>query len=505
MLAAQGHALAESVQSPTMILYRGGKEDLRAISFNEKNNVVYFAAGASLFKYLMTERAARGLSLHAGTVNDIFIDDFSPNTLYVAAEKGAFISEDFGESFHKIYSSSAREDEAYNQARSVIVTGTTAFVGTDEGLFTSAVGNWIWKKNAHVPRNARICDVIADTASKKVIVASDRGIYVGSDDGQVFQRAGINRATADDDQSNNEELERSRITPRCLFYDELTQTIYIGTTNGVYMIPGDGGSYAKKSFGFIDTLSINDIRALPSRPGSFLLATDKGAYVVDSTTGQSALVGISANEPVSAIAVSLARSALFMAARKDLVEADIADSVGQQRPTRSRTEISVIRAEVGQDEPSIDEVRQFALYYNEVGPEKIKQWRRYAQLRALIPSVSLDYDKTIDIYQTATSQRVIEGPRDWGVSFSWDVGDLIWNPYQKDIDTRSRLNTQLRIEIIEEVTRLYFERKRLLLELQALKAGTEEFTKRQLRLDEVTALLDGYTGGLYAKHVKRSS
>ena len=76
-----------------------------------------------------------------------------------------------------------------------------------------------------------------------------------------------------------------------------------------------------------------------------------------------------------------------------------------------------------------------------------------------MPDLSLDYDKTVtydsglDRYQT--------GPYDWGVSISWDMGDIIWNTYEDDVDTRSRLITQLRINILDDINTIYHERLRI--------------------------------------------
>ena len=91
------------------------------------------------------------------------------------------------------------------------------------------------------------------------------------------------------------------------------------------------------------------------------------------------------------------------------------------------------------------------------------------------------------------------GPRDWGMSFSWDVADLIWNSDQTSIDSRSRLTVQLRQDVLDQVNHLYYERQKLRIELLiSPPKSEEERIYRLLELKEVTANLDGLTGGHFS-------
>jgi len=90
----------------------------------------------------------------------------------------------------------------------------------------------------------------------------------------------------------------------------------------------------------------------------------------------------------------------------------------------------------------------------------------------------------------------------WDISLEWDLADLIWNPSQaSSIDTRSKLNTQLRLDILDEINRVYFERIRLKRELSQDNLTEEDLFKKQLRLLELTAIIDGYTGGYLSKRI----
>ena len=95
------------------------------------------------------------------------------------------------------------------------------------------------------------------------------------------------------------------------------------------------------------------------------------------------------------------------------------------------------------------------------------------------------------------------GPQDWGLTLSWDVANLIWDSHEDDVDTRSWLNTQLRINILDDINTIYFEHLRLrqALRNKSYKDENDHFAK-ELRLRELTASLDGYTGGYFSRRLK---
>lgn len=117
----------------------------------------------------------------------------------------------------------------------------------------------------------------------------------------------------------------------------------------------------------------------------------------------------------------------------------------------------------------------------------------------MLPQLTIDYDRTIGSSFTQSGHYFAEGPHDWGINLRWDIGNILWNPSENTEDTRSRLNTQLRIDIIDDINRLYYERIRLKHEMLSLKEPEEIFMK-ELRLLELTAALDGYTGGHLRKN-----
>ena len=59
---------------------------------------------------------------------------------------------------------------------------------------------------------------------------------------------------------------------------------------------------------------------------------------------------------------------------------------------------------------------------------------------------------------------------------------------------------QLRNDVVDEVTRLYFERRRLQVELLTRQpAEPQPALYKALRIQELTALIDGLTGGYFSQ------
>ena len=164
------------------------------------------------------------------------------------------------------------------------------------------------------------------------------------------------------------------------------------------------------------------------------------------------------------------------------------------------------------NEPAIGEIQKVAIQYAEVSPKKIESWRRGAALKALLPTLAVSKrvgtDQNVDIDRggTADPDQFIIGPAestsDWSVGVSWDLADLIWNGDQTSIDTRSRLMVELRDDVLNEVTHLYYERRRLQVEMaMAPMRDLAIQIEKEIRLQELTAGIDALTGGYLSKRL----
>ena len=131
---------------------------------------------------------------------------------------------------------------------------------------------------------------------------------------------------------------------------------------------------------------------------------------------------------------------------------------------------------------------------------------RKAWLPTLSVTADSDTNENIDLDRGGTNDpdRFIIGPEEKSTDFhaglSWDLGDLVWNDDQTSIDTRSKLMAELRDDLLNEVTHLYFERRRL--QVERLMTGPKELPleiEKELKLQELTAGIDALTGGYLTK------
>jgi hypothetical protein len=88
------------------------------------------------------------------------------------------------------------------------------------------------------------------------------------------------------------------------------------------------------------------------------------------------------------------------------------------------------------------------------------------------------------------------------MSFKWNLSDLIWSEQQRLIDSQVRLMVELRNDILDEVNKLFFERRRLKWEIFSGALDSKKRTEKELKLQELSASLDSLTGGLFSQYFR---
>jgi hypothetical protein len=340
---------------------------------------------------------------------------------------------------------------AEGSVRSIFIHEDSLFYGGEYGLFESKDGGKSWERVFQ----GEVLDI---AFSDRLVIAAKSGCF-RQDEG--WKR--IFFISYSDDEEDKEDKEETCLQVTC---DK--EKIFFSVGERLF-VTEDGGVHWDRV-----QVPLSPIKQLILSSDSLYIAQEEGVYRL-TKEGLLRLSGLT----YRVIDVSL-HSSLLVATKGGIFELEAESDT---------KEVSM------PDEPDYFEVQQMAIRYAEVSPEKIAKWRRSAKCRALLPDFSLSYSNTINY---SVTKNYVVGPKDWSLSFSWDLGDLIYSSGQTTIDNRSKLMVDLRNDILDEVNRIYFERKRLLAELPDEKDSSKKLTK-ELLIEELTARLDGFTGGGFSR------
>ena len=372
------------------------------------------------------------------------------------------------------------------------------YIGTEGGLFVSNDRGKNWKSIGYF-KNKEINDIAF--LEKDIFIAANDGIYKGGELSKSWIRAfattaeKTTEAENGDSENNYNENEASGNRINCLVTGKDAKTVYAGTNKGIIISSDKGKSWQKLNDGNLVGRYIEDI--LIQGP-NVITATKRGVFLPDKSV-------------VSYHAKKLAfdkNSKSIYAATTNGLYRYIFENKKRQNVNNKNDYVDFIKRQI-KNEPGIQQIQKSAIEYAEVSPGKIKWMRHAAKEKAWLPklSVGFDYDadNNIDVDRGGTNDPdlYIVGPDDkswsWDVSLSWDLGELIWNDDQANIDVRSKLMVQLRDDILTDVTTLYFERRRLQLDIVNGKYKGKAQHVTMLRLQELTARIDALTGGCLSR------
>ncbi len=177
-----------------------------------------------------------------------------------------------------------------------------------------------------------------------------------------------------------------------------------------------------------------------------------------------------------------------------------------------------VLAELPED-PPIERVHRAALDFLDLGPARIAEMRRGVRRRGWLPELALVGAASRDRDQgMASDETVVSGAlrqlvdRDEGASqdnalslhITWELADLAFHPEQIDISREAREVIELRDDVLDEITQLYFERRRVLVELAAAEAPGDALRLR-LRAAELAAGIDAWTGGWFSRALREAA
>lgn len=436
----------------------------------DKDNpaVIYAGSKQALFKTVdqcITWRLAGGGTLTE--INFILIDPQDKNTVYAACGNGLFRSIDAGNDWQKIFSG---KDVYEKSVLGIVLCNSapkTVFIATKGGVFFSPANRIIWQKVGGQLNDASCSAIVTDPINPDTLyVVTNKGLFKGKDRFSFCQRlyAGANTETEDaisDIDSEEESDALSEFFLRHIAVDPNdVNKLYLASKEGVILSADKGRSWQRQRlFGLLN----ERVNFLLFHEGRLFLGSAGGVYECDGAECRELFKGAdfkncrqlaigAQNNLYAATDKGLFKVALSAPVDKPvqaIVKADNSVNIKERKEKSVRENDVTPNGYVPKDyfkgEPQILDVQKAAIRYAEVYPEKIIAWRWEARAKAFFPELSLDYDKTITTSTSSTSSRYWVGPKDWGVSFKWNVADLIFSTDQTSIDVRSRLMVQLRV------------------------------------------------------------
>lgn len=175
-------------------------------------------------------------------------------------------------------------------------------------------------------------------------------------------------------------------------------------------------------------------------------------------------------------------------------------------------------------EPTVQDTQRWANDYANTSPDLVARWLRQSRLFAALPQVTVEYTQRDQFalgYDYLPTDGFVDTPNEAvynvlnsGAETSygnyrgrlvWDLNELILSSERIRVISEVQDVVKLRDKVLTEATTVYFERRRLQVEmLLNPKADLRGQVIDQLRLMELTANLDAVTGGMFSARLQSS-
>ncbi len=474
-----------------------------------KNGKFYLATRNEVYESKDKPKQWRSIFSLPGSANRISCIGINSKMLFVGTQKGLYRSQDGGSNWKNVFRPVFQDKKDISCIEISHNNPEELLIGTGNGIFLSQDNGNKW--NNLLKKKGVKCI----SANEKYLYAvCDDGLYSTSDKGVYWQRLLVTSKSGggqDPEQEREVSVEEPEMNRGINCVTVKDDSVYVGTDKYLFHSKDNGKSWeAFPKEGIRGT--INYI-LISQNNGKIFISTSKGVY--EFSNEKERWTELYCGMPYARVKKisfgSDSEDILWSATNKGLFKLETR-AVIERKEVEKQRYVKDLYTWLD-DEPTFIDLQQAAIRYNEVSPEKIARWRYESKLKALLPRVSLGIDRSrssnYESYKSSTKHYIIESPddvkSDWDISLSWELSDLIWSTNQTSIDIRSKLMVQLRNDILDDLRRAYYERKRLLIEMamdppKNLRARM----KKELRIQELTSAVDDLTGNYLTKWKQRS-
>ncbi|MBP7216757.1 MAG: hypothetical protein KBA46_05670 [Candidatus Omnitrophica bacterium] len=485
-----------------------GYWDVQAVAVNQQGSVIIIGAGPAIVKSVDGGRHWEDclqLRGQGASVRFLVFDQRNQNMVYAGTSDGLYVSFENAKTWKKIFKGSNVNQRT---CMSLVVASGVLYLGTLEGLWVSVDQGWSWRRQkGEVGRQAIVGLAFDEHDSQTILLATRQAVFRGNHNSAVWEKVFL-KQSIHNDESVDDEIEEEADIQGVYLQDiqcdpQSVGHFYLATNRGVFESRDNGASWSSLGNDGLVRNKITKVLVLDS--GQLLAVAQSMVYQYAQSRWHELSLNLATDE---IRALAMYKGKILLAACNNGLFAMFKNASYERRGDTFKRWIA--------NEPSIGQVQRAAIAYADVDLKKILLWRKQAALKALLPELSVGINRdTQDLWHwesgstTKTSDDVLLKGRDvldWGFTLRWDLSDIVFHQDQTSIDTRSRLTVQLRDDILDDVTRLYFERIRVKIELDQLKI--EDVKKRQekeLKVRELTAYLDALTDGYFSDALRQQN
>ena len=480
---------------------------------NSLNSVYRTTDGGKTWNEVLSFRGT------GNTINTIAAVPKNEKIILAGTREGLYRSDNKGTQWIRIFSGIGGLEDSVLSIAVHPVKSEIIFIGTGSGLYRTDNTGKDWNKDRNLPAGSLVTSIAIDNAEPNIIyAATDKGMYKSINNGIDWQRAFVtglpesnNNISDGDEATATEEIETGVEIKSIVINPGDSKIIFAGTRSGLLISENGGLTWKKAGNSGLINRDIRHLSVSSEDADSIFAATGNGVFRYSKVSDNwHELYNGLVSSDIHFLAFSPDHKndfiTLWAAAKNGIFKTVPAV---QTLPEHNNIEAEQVFSKFA-NEPAIEEIRQAAMSYAEVQPEKIERWRKAAARKALLPDLRFEFDKNKSWQGSAYyySGKYVDDDitnnkdKGWSVSLTWELGDLIWNDAQTSIDTRSKLMVELRDDILNEVTRLYFERRKMQIEMfLSPHADIKEKIDKELRLQELTSDIDALTGSYLSKRL----
>lgn len=454
-------------------------------------------------------------------INWIFTDDENEN-IFIATSIGAYYSSIYEANWKQIFENTKTES---NQINSITVHNNEAYISTSDGF---------WLCDLKADLCSRLNEGIAPdtlTGNHEVLFANkiDNDFYLSASNGfYIFNK----EKNVWESRSNGLQMLPDGNVNARHFLKDTNGRLWLASGTGVYFSNDNALTWQKANYGIKQNIDgFSEVFLLSKNEEKLCVATASGVYCLndnlknikwgDISTGLRTKEG---NKNVYWL--SIVNNRYFAATDEGLfvsnVHADSSDSTGT---LLLKGKIETDFANLEELEPSVVEVQKQALKFASLPTDKdYKRYRLQTRVRNLIPRVAIDLNDTgtntnylelgkgintdVSLNNQFDSDRTTRYQKD-GKSFKqlsllWNTNDFIYDNDIKEILSQARLTANIRENLLDDVTRIYFQRRKLQLESILLPpTDLKDKLGKNLTISELSGQLDSRTGGWFTQEIER--